>query len=89
MSCFTGKTSVPGIEPETYSQVFWSPHQGAGPFLLNLQFSVGSEPPGARKTFTLEKIHCCFPGSNPGRLAGLPIRFFPIVFLTPGGPEPS
>ena len=29
--------------------VFWSPHQGAGPFLLNLQFYVGSEPPGARK----------------------------------------
>ena len=31
-------------------QVFWSPHQGAGPFLLDLQFSMGSEPPGARKT---------------------------------------
>ena len=33
-----GETSVSGIEPETCSQVFWSPHQGAGPFLSDLQF---------------------------------------------------
>ena len=36
--CLTGETSVPGIEPETCLPVFWSPHQGAGPFLLDLQF---------------------------------------------------
>ena len=30
--------------------VFWSPHQGAGPFLLDLQFQVAPKPPGARKT---------------------------------------
>ena len=30
--------------------IFWSPNQGAGSLLLDIQFKVGSEPPGARKT---------------------------------------
>ena len=32
VSCFTGETLVPGIEPETLFPGFWSPHQGAGLF---------------------------------------------------------
>ena len=28
--CLTGETSVPGV--------LWLPHQGAGPFLLDVQF---------------------------------------------------
>ena len=34
------------------------------PSLLDLQFKVGSEPPGARKH--LEKLHWCWPGFQPG-----------------------
>ena len=44
--------------------VFWSPHQGAGTFFWDLQFQVGSEPPGARKT--LRKIHWSWPRFEPG-----------------------
>ena len=64
MSCLTGETSVSGIEPETCSTVFSSPHQGAGPFLSDLQFKVGSEPPGAKKT--LRKNPLVLAGIEPG-----------------------
>ena len=47
--CLTRETSVSEIDPETCSQVFWSPHQGANLFLLDLKFYVDPEPPGARK----------------------------------------
>ena len=44
--------------------VFWLPHQGAGRFILGLQFYVGPNHQEPEKH--LEKIHWCWPGLESG-----------------------
>ena len=75
MSYLTGETSVSGIEPETCFQSFGD-HTKA--LVLSLwTYSFRWVPNHQEPEKHLEKIHWCWPGSNPGHLISS-LKLYPL-----------